>query len=622
MSNGSGPAGRQLTAIEFRHLIEEKGKLDACRIIRPECETEEQSDVVIRAYVSSLFRYRKLASAGIVLWGERLFNPRPISVQMVWRALENETKVLIQGASSVGKSYTGICWTLLDWWSDPEYTTVKLISTTGGHAKGNTFGTMSHLHKQAIVPMPGIVRAESISLFESDKRACISIVRIKEGADNSGVLQGFHPLPRPHTHPIYGDSSRVRAVLDEAEEIALGVWKGCENMLGSRSGHNVKVFGFYNPKDITSRTAQLAEPLGGWGEFDVETGVKGSDVWISRKDWTIVRLDAAKTENVKARKKIYEGIQTYEGYQDYAKEQNGNSLSYYTFGRGAYPPDGTVCVVVSQRVLELMRGEFIWAGSTIKLAGVDIAVDGRDRAVMSVGRMGNATGFIRYERTSEGWSKKTARFREERKCIQLDQIFQLPKGSSKIVGDAIKSNAIRLGIAPENTMLDRTGNGGPVHDYLLIPEVWSDQVKGIDFSKPATEIKILEQDQQTPLDSYEGIHSEVWFALAKLGEFGYFAISPTARADDLERELLGRRYKLAAGKKLVVEKKDDYIKRLGCSPDNADSATILVHCGRTGGSIFASMTGQSAANRPKEDIEINDEAMHRTDWVYEDSTSF
>lgn len=614
---------RQIRALEFRRLIEAEGKVAACKLIRPECEVEAQADVIIRSYVSSLFHVRRMAAAGIVLWGERLFNPKPASVQMVWRALEAGVKVIVPGGSSVGKSYTGIAWTLLDWWADPEFTTVKLISTTGGHAKSNTFGTMTMLHREAIVPMPGIVRSESIALFESDKRACISIVRIREGEDNSEVLQGFHPLPRKEAHPIYGDATRVRAVLDEAEGIAGGVWRGCDNMLGSRHGrHSVKVFAFLNPKDISSPVAQRMEPKGGWGEFDVETGVKGKDTWISRKDWTVVRIDPKKTENVVQRKHIYTGLQTYEGYRDYERDQNGNTISYYTFGRGAYPPDGAIATVVPQRVLNQMRGEFVFVGPTINVGASDIAIDGRDKAMFGAGRMGQANAFIRYEYKEDGSvTKHVERFREERTCIQLDQLFALPKGSAKIVGDAIKANCLRLGIAPEWFMLDSTGNGEPVLAYLQIEDVWSPSVKGINFSKAATNIKVLEQDKESPEEIYEGIRTEVWFAVSKLGEAGYLAIAPSVRAEDLERELLGRRYKLRLKEKkgFVVEDKDEYKKRLGNSPDSADTFTIFVHAARVGGSMQGSLTGKSNKKEPEREDPHAPDPINRPEWVHEET---
>lgn len=576
-----------MNALEFRHRIEYEGKIKACRLIKPDCETEQQADVVIMGYLHTLFAHRKLAAAGVLCWGETLFNPRPIAVRMVWNAISKYHKVIIIGGGSVSKSYTGMAWNELNWWSDPEYTTVKLISTTGGHAKGNTYSTIKNLHKQAIVQMPGVVRAESLAFTESDQRACIAIVKIREGADNSGVMQGFHPLPRPKAHPVYGPSSRVVAVLDEAEEIAGGIWGGVDNMLTAVDDTgSVKVMAFLNPKDITRKVAQLAEPPGGWSQVDIESGYRGKNEWKSKSGWHVVRIDPKYTENVQQRKIVFPGFHTFEGYRTLEAERGGNSLRFFTFGRGIYPPEGADSTIVSQSILNRMKGEFLFTGPTIRVAGADIAVDGRDEAIYCVGRLGKASAF------KPAGSNELIRFPEERTVAQLDQMFALKKGSTAIVAAEVKKNSIKLQVAPEWVMIDRTGNGGSIHDLLCVPEYWSEQVRGIDFTKPATSNKIFAEDREPPSELYEGIVTEVWFAVARWGEFGYLAISPNVRSEELDRQLIGRRYKQGAGKKLAVEKKDEYKLRIGRSPDHADGFTIFVHAARTGGVVLASMTGR------------------------------
>lgn len=582
-----------MTAIEFRRLIDSEGKVAAAKRIADSVDCDEHANAAIWAYTSQLLRARRYAAAAIVLWGETIFDARPECVQKVWTAIDREPQVLVQGGGAQGKSYTGIVYVFVDWLADPEFTTVKLISTTGGHAKSNTFSTMVTLHKQAICPLPGAVNAESIALYETDKRSCISIVRIREGEDNSGVLQGFHPLPRPREDAVFGKTSRVRAVLDEAEEIPRGVWTGVSNMLTTidKSGA-VKIMGFYNPKDITSKTAQLAEPRGGWSILDIETGVNGSNTWMSREGWYVVRLDPKQSENVKQRKDLYPGFQTYEGYRKLEAKGGGNSLHYYVFGRGVYPPDSAVQVIIPQRVINSMRGEFIFTGKTIKMGACDIAIDGRDEAVFSAGRFGRASALKRSIINEQGKPAfELIKFPEERYVLQLDQQFAIPKGSAEIVAKGIKTTCLSLGISPQFMMLDMTGNGSPVLNFLKIPDVWSPEVRGLDFSKPATATKILVEDEQVAEELYEGIVTEVWFCVSRWGEYGYLAISPTVRSENLERELAGRRYILGAGQKLRVEKKEIYKARLDHSPDSADSLTILAHGARTSGQMLASMIG-------------------------------
>jgi hypothetical protein len=229
------------------------------------------------------------------------------------------------------------------------------------------------------------------------------------------------------------------------------------------------------------------------------------------------------------------------------------------------------------------RGTYTFQGRPIPVAGDDIAIDGRDRHMFTCGRFGLAVGFTPI-------SGPPVVFTRSKHCLQVDQQFELPKGNTLQVSKAVRLQCLQLGVAPEWFAMDRTGNGGVPHDYLKA--TWSEEVIGVDFSKPATEIKILEEDTYTPLELYQGIVTEVWFALRKWLEFGLVAFAPGCKQDPLFSELLGRRYEQEVGKKLRVEKKDAYCARAGRSPDAADSVTILLHAVRMSGKDMASMTGQ------------------------------
>lgn len=571
-----------MTAFAFRCLIDEKGKLAAAQEIDSTVKNLKQAELLIFKYIARLLSANEYSAAALVLFGDRLFNPRPNAVRKIWGAIEGHAKCLIQGCGSVGKSYTAVAWILLDWWRDPEYTNVKILSATKGHARSNTFSTLVKLHKMAIVKMPGIITGDYIGLDAKERKSGIAVIAIPVGDDGKGRLQGFHPDPRPKPHPILGLSSRVRAFMDECEEIPLGVWEGVDNLLVAMDGADtIKVIGAYNPKDQTSRTATNAEPVDGWESFDIETGVEGRNEWMSKNGWFVLRIDGKQTENVRQRKMVYPGFMSYSGFRELEVKDGGNSVNYFTFGRGAYPPEGAIGVLISSKLLQDSRGEYVFLGHPSKCAGVDTAVDGRDNCVLTVGRVGMATTFI----PKNG---KPIKFKEPRMVLQADQQYILKKGSTKIVGDEIHKTCIELGVSPEYCCIDATGNGSAVYSYLKA--VWSDDVQGVDFSKSATDIKILEQDQFTPEELYEGIVSEVWFALARWMEFGFFAIAPGVRKEPLEAELTSRRYVLGAGKKQRVEKKDDFKKRMGSkSPDFADSMTLFLCAARFRSSMMGSM---------------------------------
>jgi len=597
-----------LTAFELRQEIDEKGKLAAIQSLDPSVKNTQQADAFIFEYAVRLIAAGQKSSAAILLWGDRQFNPRPQSVSRIWRAIEDHALVLLQGAGGLGKTLTPAAWIILDWIFDPQYTNTKLISATKKHATSNAYSDIVRLHRASCVKLPGSITSDYIGLDPKDRKSGIQVIAIPIGDDGKGRLQGFHPHPRPVIHPLLGDSSRVRIFMDECITIPRGVWQGVDNVKVSLSGKDtIKIIGSYNPSDHTSETARNAEPDGGWDMFDLDKGVGGRNEWKSREGWFVIRLDGKDSENVKLRKVIYPGLITYEGYRNLELKEGGNSVDYYVFGRGAFPPEGAVGIIISTGLLQSVRGEFVFVAAPVKAAGVDIAVDGRDNCVLTVGRLGMATAF----NPARG---KPVRFKEPRQVLQVDQQFVLRKGNTKIVGDAIYETCLKLNIAPENVCIDATGNGSAVFSYLKA--IWSNDVQGVDFNKRATDIKILQQDQYTPEELYEGIVTEVWFTISRWMEFGFLAVSPGMRREPLESELTGRRYVLGAGRKLRVEKKDDYKKRIGKSPDFADSFTLLPCAARFRGNLMGSMVDE-VKPPPQQSQRAEAEQLDSVEWLEE-----
>jgi hypothetical protein len=372
--------------------------------------------------------------------------------------------------------------------------------------------------------------------------------------------------------------TRIIAFLDEAEEVPDGVWDGIGNMLGSQHGiHTIKVIAATNPRDSASSLALRAEPEGGWEGVDVDSDFE----WLSKERWNVLRIDPAMSENVKTGKLMFPGMMTREGYEDYLYANGGNSPQYFSFGRGIYPPQGANDIIISSELVTKCRGEFIFTEAPRFASGTDIAVDGRDDCCDSILRFGYADAFRKL-------SGEIIRF-PRRFVVQLDHIQEIPKGETKIVGDNIRSFNTALHIEPRWWGVDRTGNGASVHDYLRA--IVDDEIYGVDFRLPASEKKILTEDKELPCDEYEGVVTEVWFALQRYMQAGCFGIGPGVVMDKLRRELTTRKYVAGTGRRIKVQDKDDWKKKNGGkSPDRADSLTISLHTIRMQGGDTPSMT--------------------------------
>ena len=568
---------------EFRRLIEEKGKIAACATVNPNVKTETEADGLILSYLHTLLEGDRYDLAAVLLWGKIRFDYGPAVVQAVFRGLSTHDKLMLQGSGSTSKSYSGIIWHFCDWLRDPDYTNIKIVSTTGGHSRANTYSTMTMLHRSAVIPLPGIVLNDYIGRDSKERNTGFSIVAIPDG-DHSERLQGFHPIPREKAHPKFGNVSRIRVFMDEAEGIPVSALMGIENTLASieKGKGIVKVTMAYNPKDPSSKINQLSAPDGGHEAVDIETGYNGKDEWDTPEGWHVIRLDAKKTENVKQRKVIFPGLQTYDGYMAYARKPT--SPEYFAYGRAIYPPMGVIGIIIQPSFIDTCRGTFRFIGSTVTAGGFDSATEGRDDACLTLGRVGMADAF-----THE--SGKVTEFKEPRFVAQVDQQFNVEKGPTRTVARSFRQSCKMAGVTPEWLGGDATGNGAPIIGVCNEPDFWCDnKILAVDFTKSATDSKIMEQDKAVPNEYLEGLTTEVWWALSRFMEFGYLAIAPTVPRDPLEQQLKGRRYVLA-GKKYKVEQKDIYKARLGRSPDQADSLTIFLHTIRMRKKIMGSLTG-------------------------------
>lgn len=512
--------------------------------------TEDSAHGYLLMLVQQWLNQGDYLNAARLLWNEASFSVEPRSVRMIWEALPVHSEILVLGAGSLGKTFTAAVWFMLDWIRDPQWTCIKVISLTGQHAKRNCFAQMKNLHMNSSIRLPGEINATSIQIGEDDKQG-IHLLAIPKGDSGMGSLRGFHTVPRGTFHPQFGKMSRVRALLDEAEEIPHGAWEGVNNLLNSKSGNeHLKVFAASNPKDRNSKFGQYCEPKDGWDSLDKDT----SDKWQSKLGWHVIRLDGAKCENVVQRKVVFDGLLTWDGYQRYL-DLGDDAPEYNTMARGWFPVAGLAVNVISHEMVSKAVGLFKFYGKTTYAAGVDLAFEGGDRAVMTVGRFG---------RLAQG-----GKF-----GLEINSQFELAHRKTVEMSDEIMRICKNLHIPPEFVGVDRTGNGTGVHDTLCAK--FGSQVMGMMFGEASTQTKVLIDDSQTAEDLYDGLVTEVWFAMRKWLEFGFLKFSPACKMDILRQELTSRRYR-QKGTRVRVESKGDYKGRGNKSCDYSDSLSILLH---------------------------------------------
>ena len=549
----------------------------------------KRSHAIVLQFVQHLLDKSQFEAAATILWGPDVYDWRPQSAQDTWRILFRHDKNLIQGAGAMGKSFNGAAWFYLDWLRDPYYTAIKVISLTRERAERNIYAHIKNFHRQALVK-PEFAKGEalvtSIQANEDSKQG-IHLVAIPKGDSGAGTLRGFHPAPRfGKPHPKFGRLSRIRVILDEAEEIPGGVWEGVNNIASSMDdmGHRglIKIFAASNPKDRTSEFGRRCEPKRGWGSVDCEEDFE----WESREGFHVLRVDAGTCENVKQKKVIYPGLQTYEGYMNYAGR--GQTAEYFTMARGWFPEEGIAMAVMTPAMMDNAIGIVRFIGPVVPLAAFDLALEGNDSVVCSYGRFGLSDGYT-------DQSGKFQNFPSNRTALQLDSQITFPKRQTLEQTHAIIRFCQQMKISPGWLCVDRTGNGSGIHDSLTT--LFGKDVMGVNYSWAATDSRILGDDSQKANELYHGVVTELLFGLAKYIEFGYLKISPGFRTEELVRQATARRYKQKGKGMVRVEAKAEYVKRTRAkSPDALDSLSLLVYLMRQRSGVSAEMV----TDKPKE----------------------
>jgi hypothetical protein len=536
---------------------------------------------ILQSFLQFLLDHERYADAANLLWTRNLFTSEPRSVRMLFDAQFDNVANMVPGAASMGKSYDLGVWHYLDWRRDPFYTNVQVVGPSENHLQRNLFSHLVKLHRSSSIPFT----AETIHLAittDTVERSCgIFGVVIPLGKKASGRLQGVKAINRKEPHPLFGPLSRVRVMLEEAENIPVGIWDDVTNILSNvgTGKERFKICAPFNPKDPNGPCAQRCEPKDSWASIDIET----SEQWDSKRGWRVTRLDAYKSENVLEGTEKFYGLQTKEGLEKLIQNAGGvGTPGYYTMARGWFPPSGVDVAVIPQHLMHDLPGEFIFVDTPEICAGVDVALEGEDSAIMCLGRCGRASGFRRPKTDSFPLGevvefKGPAGNPVRRYAVQLDSIFALPKGDTTRLVAEIKKVCLGARVNGSYLGIDRTGNGAGVHDILV--RTFHSSTKGINPSTTPTERRILEEDQMLPCDEYSLLMTELWFGLRKYIEYGFTKVHPNVPQDPLFHEMTGRHMDLG-GIKTRVESKKAYRSRGNKSPDRADAFTLMLHAVR------------------------------------------
>lgn len=584
-------------------------------------DNEKDAKTALQSLERNLHDAGLFREQAVLLWGNTMFNANPSVVRAVFDEVALHSRLLIQGSSSLSKTFSGGVLFYLFWRMDPMWTNVTLCAVNEAHLRSNLFSHIVALHNACALPITDNDK-ERIKINETDltirmddalPEMKIEGVLLKQSQVSSGALRGKKPKPyRKVAHPKFGNSSRVLILIDEGTSVPAGAYEDIKTTEASidPSRDTVKIVIAYNPIDLTSKCVQMAEPEDGWDIEQVDTLYK----WVGKSGYNVLRLDAKNFENVVERKVIYPGMHTYEAYLGFLK-QGDKSAAYWALARGFPPLSDSAWTVIPPGWMQSQKGEPVYVGKVTTIAAVDTALQGSDKALMAVGRWGEAAGWRDIKGVMTWFEDRlNPGRRKTRHVLVIDQIFTLPKTNNTVeVIQEVMGRCKQMGIQPEDVAMDATGNAAGVWSHAV--KYWGN-VLGVQFGEKASEIKVISEDQQTAYDIYDGKVTELWFAFKRWLDPIVCAVlmNPTLQVPELFSQMTTRRYNNVKGGKVRIEAKEVYRARTRMgSPDEADVSTLLLELVRQRMNIIPGMqettpeTGQKEG-REKVSLKNADEA--------------
>lgn len=384
-----------------------------------------------------------------------------------------------------------------------------------------------------------------------------------DSADKSaGKIRGQH-------------ADRRRIVGDEAQDIADAIYMAITN---ARSAPDFRCGLLSQPIEKISEFGNWCEPEDGWGSIH-DTQL----FWKTKKSGGVcLHLDGLQSPNIKAGRTIFPYLLTQQYIDEVEKDWGRDSLQWWAYVRGFFPPDGTVAKIWTSDAIEKARAVTVFDLPPTPCATLDPAFDG-DNCALHFGLRGKLRNGNPCTHATESMNLKTTVGPNE-----------LPK-DYQIARQVIALCKAR-GVQPEDFIQDETGNARGVLAILRVE--WSPKVQGISYGGEATDRPLRLNDALKANEQVKYFVAELWFRASFLAREGMLTglrnVSPRTAED-----LSARRYTLkqyGERKLMVAESKDEMKKRLGRSPDDGDAfcgfGELMVRKG-----LLASIIGGGIKNR-------------------------
>jgi hypothetical protein len=467
-----------------------------------------------------------------------------------------------------GKSDWGAVWGMVNWLAAPKSTLVLMTSTSLKESQKRIWGA-AKAYWQAAPGLPGKL-VDSVGMIRTDDgsgrfndREGIALIACEKKNEKEAIGK-----------IIGAKNARVFLIGDELPELTEALLTAAVSNLAINP--SFQFIGIGNFKSQYDAFGVFVRPKRGYASIDVD-----DEEWETELGLCL-HFDGMKSPNIIDGEDHWP-IYNSKNLAQHRKDLGPDSAMFWRMCRSFPAPIGIDNTIYSESDMasgKALEYECLWARQPVLVSSLDPSFSsGGDRCLQIIGSYGECADGI--------W-----RLRVDREIHLQDSVADKTPRDYQIARK-FRDNCVAEGIDPRNAALDTSGAGSVL--WSIIAEEWSNDVLPVNFSGSPSETYVRANDTNTADKQFDRRVSELWWVGREFMKYGQIR----GVSQDLARELLARRYdtvKGADGLKVSVETKKDMKKRLGFSPDLADSFAVLLDLCRQRFNFLAggTATGQNA----------------------------
>lgn len=473
----------------------------------------------------------------------------------------------IGGAANSSKSHTAAAWAILNWLCDPENVMCLLTSTSITDARRRVWKSVDML----LTPLtdngiaPTKVRANGTAPYHRPNKsvydgAGLFLIAGAKDSDRNSTSKLIGTKAGPEIRMHNGRKltrSRLIIIFDELSELSPAIVEALKINLMSQKPQTVEMS---NPKGKFDPFGEMVEPVDGWDSVDL---IKDSE-WKTKMGGIYIRLDGEKSPNIERGEEIWPFLPTQEYIEEQRRQLGENSAGYLRMVRAVFYSAAGGQGLYSNPELRMAKvdEEIEFVGPVIRLAGIDIGeTDDGDKTPVLFASL----GYTKDRQHVLQFDKKVHYLASDDTRKDVPRPYQIIWQFRDLCEEQ--------GLKPDQVSLDDT-----LGQYAAILEMeWGPGAWAVNSNGGASDRQAVGDPEKTNKDVYASRSAEMWQEPRTLMRNAQIRNLPGAAQEQMTtREPGFGLHGTGIGGKIGIEPKKKYRSRTGASPDEADTAFLIV----------------------------------------------